>query len=72
MNTKIVPFSLNFVKEVVKTYPTPFVVYDKKAILENLKDFYSAFSWVSDFKNFFAVKACPNPTILKLLKQYNN
>jgi diaminopimelate decarboxylase len=51
------------------TYPTPFHIYDEQAIRENARAFMQAFSWVPGFKNYFAVKACPNPSILKILKE---
>lgn len=54
--------------EIAAKYPTPFYVYDEKGIENNLKDVLSAFSWNKGFKEFFAVKATPNPTLLKLLK----
>ncbi|MDD3302985.1 MAG: diaminopimelate decarboxylase [Candidatus Gracilibacteria bacterium] len=69
MTNKTTPLTLEKVKEIAKTYPTPFVIYDKKAIIENMKEFKEAFSWVDGFKNYFAVKACPNPTLLKILKE---
>lgn len=54
--------------EIIAKYPTPFHVYDKKGIVDNAKDLYAAFSWNKGFKEYFAVKATPNPTILKILK----
>lgn len=60
--------TLDEVKEIVKEHPTPFVVYDQKWIEENMDRFYKAFEWVWDFKNYFAVKATPNPSIIKILK----
>jgi diaminopimelate decarboxylase len=69
MHTKTLPFSLDFIKMLTKTYPTPFVIYDQKAILENAKELYEAFSRVEGFKDYFAVKATPNPTLIKLLKE---
>lgn len=68
MTTKRNPLTLEKVKEIAKTYPTPFVIYDKKAIIDNFKEFKEAFSWNEWFKNYYAVKACPNPSILKILK----
>lgn len=65
---KTLPFTKNQIEEIIKDYPTPFHIYDEKGIRENAKKFYKAFSWVGDFKNFFAVKALPNPHILKILK----
>ncbi|MEK6825826.1 MAG: diaminopimelate decarboxylase [Nanoarchaeota archaeon] len=51
--------------------PTPFIIYDSQPILENARELNDAFSWVpGGFKNYFAVKACPNPTILELLKNH--
>lgn len=55
------------VEEIVKTYPTPFHIYDEKAIRENARLLKKAFSWNERYKEFFAVKATPNPTILKIL-----
>ena len=55
--------------EIAAKYPTPFYVYDEKGIENNLKDVLSAFSWNKGFKEFFAVKATPNPILLKLLKK---
>ncbi|HLC87931.1 MAG TPA: diaminopimelate decarboxylase [Patescibacteria group bacterium] len=63
------PFDKSKIEEIIKTYPTPFHIYDEAAIRENAKNFYQAFSWMKDFKNYFAVKACPNPYILKILKE---
>lgn len=62
------PFTKDKITEIIKDYPTPFHIYDEKAIRENAKDFYKAFSWINGFKNYFAVKALPNPYILKILK----
>lgn len=55
------------VEELAKTYPTPFHIYDEKGIRENAERLYRAFSWNTGFREFFAVKATPNPFILKLL-----
>lgn len=66
---KKVPFNKKQIEEIIKNYPTPFHIYDEKAIRENAKKFYQAFEWAEGFKNYFAVKACPNPYILKILKQ---
>lgn len=68
MNTKKLPFNKKQIEEIIKKYPTPFHIYDEKGIRENAKKFYKAFDWVPNFKNYFAVKACPNPYILKILK----
>ncbi|MBR6326935.1 MAG: diaminopimelate decarboxylase [Lachnospiraceae bacterium] len=57
------------VEEIVKTYPTPFHIYDEKGIRENVKALQEAFSWNPGYKEFFAVKATPNPFIIELLKE---
>lgn len=55
--------------EIVKTYPTPFHIYDEKGIRENARKVYKAFSWNKGFREYFAVKATPNPFILKILQE---
>lgn len=57
------------VDEMIKKYPTPFHLYDEKGIRENARKLYQAFLWNKGFKEFFAVKATPNPTILRILKE---
>lgn len=54
---------------VVKEYPTPFHIYDEKGIRENARNMMKAFSWNKGFKEFFAVKATPNPYILQILRE---
>ena len=68
MTEKKVPFTKEQIKKIIDNHPTPFHIYDEKAIKDNLKNFLEAFSW-ADFKEYFAVKATPNPYILKILKQ---
>ncbi|MBR5509598.1 MAG: diaminopimelate decarboxylase [Lachnospiraceae bacterium] len=58
------------IEEIVKTYPTPFHLYDEKGIRENVKALYDAFSWNKGFKEYFAVKATPNPFLLQILHEY--
>ena len=55
--------------EITKTYPTPFHIYDEKGIRENARKVYKAFSWNKGFREYFAVKATPNPFILKILQE---
>lgn len=55
--------------EIVKKYPTPFHLYDEKGIRENARKVYKAFSWNKGFREYFAVKATPNPFILKILQE---
>ncbi len=67
MTEKKVPFTKEEIEKIIKEYPTPFHIYDEKAILDNAKEFINAFSWASGFKEYFAVKALPNPAILRIL-----
>ena len=55
-------------EEISKSYPTPYYVYDEKAIRENARRLKQAFSWNKGYREYFAVKATPTPAILKLLK----
>ena len=57
------------VEEITKTYPTPFHLYDEKGIRENARRLNKAFSWNKGYKEYFAVKATPNPYILKILQE---
>ena len=50
-------------------FPTPFHLYDEKGIRERARALHEAFSWNPGFKEYFAVKATPNPAILKILKE---
>ena len=56
--------------EITKTYPTPFHLYDEKGIRENIKNLKEAFSWNPGFREYFAVKATPNPFLINILKEY--
>ncbi|MDC7226088.1 MAG: diaminopimelate decarboxylase [Spirochaetales bacterium] len=70
MSSKKIPFSKEQLDKIIEKYPTPFHIYDEKAIRENARELYNHFSWVpGGFKNFFAVKACPNPYIMDILKE---
>lgn len=57
-------------EKIIKTYPTPFHLYDEKGIRENAKRLKEAFAWNKGYKEYFAVKATPNPYILQILKDY--
>ncbi len=64
------PFvTLEQLKPIVERYPTPFHLYDEKGIRENARRLKEAFSWNPGFREYFAVKATPNPQILKILKE---
>ena len=58
------------IEEIVKTYPTPFHLYDEKGLRENCERIKRAFAWNPGYREFFAVKACPNPSIMAILKDY--
>ena len=63
------PFAtLEQLREIEKTYPTPFYLYDEKGIRENAAKLKQAFSWNKGYKEYFAVKATPNPFLLNILK----
>lgn len=62
-------FDKKEILNVIKKYPTPFHIYDEQGIRENAKRLYKAFKWSKGFKNYFAVKACPNPSIVNILKE---
>lgn len=62
--------TLEQIEEITKTYPTPFHLYDEKGIRENAKAMQEAFSWNRGFKEYFAVKATPNPFLMQILKEY--
>lgn len=65
------PFvTLEKIQEIVKTYPTPFHIYDEKGIRENAKALKEAFAWNKGYKEFFAVKATPNPFLIDILREY--
>ena len=56
-------------EKIVKDHPTPFHLYDEKGIRENVRELIKAFSWNKNYKQYFAVKAMPNPYILQILKE---
>lgn len=70
MNIKPLPFSKEQLEKTIKAFPTPFHIYDEQAIRANARRFFDLFSWApGGFRNYFAVKALPNPSILNLLKE---
>lgn len=67
---KKIPFvTKEQIQEIVKTYPTPFHIYDEKGIRENARKLKAAFAWNKGYREYFAVKATPNPFILKVLQE---
>jgi diaminopimelate decarboxylase len=71
MSQKTLPFTKAQIERIVEKYPTPFHIYDERAIRENARRLNHAFAWAPGFKEYFAVKANPNPYLLKLLRQEN-
>lgn len=67
MEGKVLPFSKEQIEKIIDTHPTPFHIYDEKAIVENARNFVDAFSWNKGFKEFFAIKATPTPYLMKVL-----
>ena len=68
---KKVPFvTKEKIEKIIKTYPTPFHIYDEKGIRENAKTVKEAFAWNKGFKEYFAVKATPNPFLISILHEY--
>lgn len=70
MTDKSLPFTKAQLESVAAQVPTPFHLYDEPAMRKNAQGFAQAFSWVpGGFRNYFAVKALPNPHVMKLLKE---
>ncbi len=69
MVKKDLPFSVEKLESIAKEYGTPFHIYDESAIIKNVRGLKEAFSWAPEFKEYFAVKATPNPYILKILAE---
>ncbi|MDY5955210.1 MAG: diaminopimelate decarboxylase [Kiritimatiellia bacterium] len=67
MTDKHIPFTLGQIQDIIKRHPTPFHIYDEAAILANARKLTSLFAWNPGFREYFAVKACPNPVIMQLL-----
>ncbi len=65
------PFDKAKLEEIAAKWPTPFHIYDAKAIRDNAKRLKKAFSWNKGFREYFAVKAAPNPYLMKLLKEFD-
>ena len=65
------PFDKAKLEEIAAKWPTPFHIYDAKAIRDNAKRLKKAFAWNKGFREYFAVKAAPNPYLMKLLKEFD-
>jgi diaminopimelate decarboxylase len=68
MTEKLLPFTKEKLEEIIDKYPTPFHIYDEKAIRSNARKFLKAFSWNEGFKEYYAIKAAPNPYLMKILR----
>ena len=66
---KTLPFTKEQIEEIIKEYPTPFHLYYEKGMRENARRLFKAFSWAPGFREYFAVKANPNPHIIKIMKE---
>ena len=64
------PFiTLSQAEDIIRDIPTPFHIYDEKGIRENARALNKAFSWNKGYKEYFAVKATPNPYLMKILHE---
>lgn len=69
MDNKIFPLTKEQTENLVEQHPTPLHVYDEKSFVENGRNLRDTFSWNKNFKEFFAIKATPNPSIMKILNE---
>jgi len=67
MLKKKFPLASSRLKDILRTHPTPFHIYDEKAIRKNARRLVRAFAWNNGFREYFAVKAAPNPFLMKIL-----
>lgn len=68
MKGKEIPFTKEQIEKTIEKYPTPFHIYDEKGIIDYAKYFLDSFSWNEGFKEYFAIKAAPNPFLMKVLR----
>ena len=66
---KTLPFNKEKIEELIRDYPTPFHIYDEKGMRDNAKRLVKAFSWAPEFREYFAVKANPNPYIIRIMRE---
>lgn len=69
MAEKKLPLSKEQLESIIENHPTPFHIYDEKAIRENARYLKNAFSWNEGFKEYYAIKAAPNPYLMKILRE---
>jgi diaminopimelate decarboxylase len=68
MTDKRLPFTKEGLERIVEKYPTPFHIYDEKGMRSYARKFVKAFSWNPGFKEYYAIKAAPNPYLMKILR----
>ena len=69
MSEKTLPFTREQIEKISESYPTPFHMYDEAGIRRSIRTLKDAFAWVEGFQNYFAVKALPNPHILRIMQE---
>lgn len=69
MREKKLPFDKEKLEQIIEKHPTPFHIYDEKGMLDYAQKFNEAFSWNEGFKEYYAIKAAPNPFLMKLLRK---
>ena len=69
MTSKSLPFGIEKLEEIISQFPTPFHIYDEKGIRNYARRFNKAFSWNEGFREYYAIKAAPNPYLMKILRQ---
>jgi len=69
MNPRPIPFSREQLEAIAAEHPTPFHLYDEEGIRGVVRSLLGAFDWAPRFKEYFAVKATPNPYIMELLRE---
>jgi diaminopimelate decarboxylase len=68
MTEKRLPCTRETLEQILRDHPTPFHIYDERAMRENARALKAAFSWSEGFREHYAVKACPNPHILAIMR----
>ncbi|KOH43468.1 diaminopimelate decarboxylase family protein [Sunxiuqinia dokdonensis] len=69
MLEKKLPFDKEQLEQIIEKHPTPFHIYDEKGMLDYAQKFNEAFSWNEGFKEYYAIKAAPNPYLMRLLRK---
>lgn len=69
MLEKKLPFDKDQLEQIIEKHPTPFHIYDEKGMLDYAQKFNEAFSWNEGFKEYYAIKAAPNPYLMRLLRK---